>query len=210
MATIVGYVRVSTEDQAREGVSLAAQEEKIRAWWALSGEGRPLVVYRDEGLSGARMDRPGLAQALAACTRGGALVTYSMSRLARSTRGTLEVAESLERRGCDLVSLTEKIDTSSATGRMVFRLLAVLGEFEREQIAERVKMAMAYKRARGERISRWGRVPNAAVARARELRAEGLSLRRVGAALLAEGIRPVAGGDVWSPKVVRAMLARAA
>lgn len=206
---VVGYVRVSTEEQAREGVSLAAQEAKIRAWHELNGEGRELVLFRDEGISGARADRAGLAGALGACRRGGVLVAYSLSRLSRSTRHTLELAETLEKRGCDLASLSERIDTSSASGRMIFRLLAVLAEFEREQIGERVSMALAHKRSRGERVSRFERSSNAARARAVELHAAGASLRAIGRILSAEGLATVTGA-AWTPKVVRSMILRGA
>lgn len=207
---VVGYIRVSTEEQAQAGFSLGAQEDKIRAWHALHGEGRELLLFRDEGISGSRMDRPGLGAALDACGRGGVLVVYSLSRMARSTRGTLDVAEALEKRGCDLVSLSERIDTTSAAGRMMFRLLAVLAEFERELLGERTAMGMEKKRRAGGRVSRYGRVPNAVAARAAQLRAGGASLREIGRTLLEEGMRPVGGGGVWSPKVVKEVLERGA
>ena len=206
---VIGYVRVSTEDQAREGVSLAMQEERIRAW-ALAQGAECSRIFRDEGLPGGRMDRPGLRDALEAAEEGGGvLVVYSLSRLARSTRGTLEVAERLERAECDLVSLSERIDTTSAAGKMVFRMLAVLAEFERDLISERVRGAMAHLKARGARVSRFERVPESVCRRARELRAGGLSLRAVGAALEAEGVRTVTGAK-WSAKVVRSCILREA
>lgn len=205
---VVCYLRVSTEEQATEGVSLAAQEERLRAWHVLNGEGRSLVLEVDSGISGSRMDRPGLERALAACSRGGCLVVYSLSRLARSTSGTLAVAARLEQAGVDLVSLSEKIDTSSATGKMVFRLLAVLAEFERDLVSERTRVAMAGMRARGERTSRYAPVSPAACARALSLRLEGLSVREIGRRLGSEGFRTVGGGP-WTPKVVWSMLRRA-
>jgi DNA invertase Pin-like site-specific DNA recombinase len=209
---VVGYLRVSTEDQAREGHSLAAQEERIRAWARALGAGRPVVVFRDEGISGCRMDRPGLRAAVDSLGRGDALVVYSLSRLARSTRGTLELAEELEKRGADLVSLSERIDTTTAAGRMVFRMLAVLAEFERDQTAERVRGVLASKKARGERVSRFPELSAAVCARAWELWAGGpslggLSLRAVGRALDAEGLA-TAGGKAWSAKVVRDAVAK--
>lgn len=205
---VVGYVRVSTEEQAREGTSLEAQEAKIRAWWELNGDGRELVIHRDEGISGCRMDRPGLEAALETLRPGGALVAYSLSRLARSTRGTLELAEKLEARGCELVSLSERIDTSSAAGRMIFRVLAVLAEFERDQTAERTRDAMRHMAQRGERVSFMPTSDPAASRRAAELSREGLSLRAIGRRLSAEGFRTVTGAE-WSAKVVRALVRRA-
>jgi DNA invertase Pin-like site-specific DNA recombinase len=208
---VVGYVRVSTQDQAREGVSLEAQEAKIRAWWELNGEGRELVMFRERAESGCRMDRPEMLAAMgrACAVRGSVLVVYSLSRLARSTRGTLELAERLEAAGVDLASLSERIDTASAAGRMVFRMLAVLAEFERDQISERTRMALRHKMSRGERVSYRETSSLEAQARAAALRAGGLSLRGVAAALEAEGVATVTGAK-WSAKVVRSMIARAA
>ena len=145
----IGYVRVSTSDQADFGVSLDAQTEKIRGW--CQGNGYALVeVLVDRGLSGGRCDnRPALQEALRTVGRGDSLVVYSLSRLARSTRDTLMIAESLDRRGADLVSLSEKIDTTSSTGKMIFRMLAVLSEFERDVISERTSMAMRHLRSTG-------------------------------------------------------------
>lgn len=154
MKQLIGYCRVSTAGQ-RDGVSLKAQESKIRAWAKLNGY-QVKSIYQDV-LSGKSVDgREGLKQALDEIGKGDALVVYSLSRLARSTRETIEIADRLEKRGCDLVSLSEKIDTTSASGKMVFRLMAVLAEFERDQISERTKDALSHKKQNGE----WtGRVP---------------------------------------------------
>lgn len=151
----IGYVRVSTEDQASEGVSLAAQREKIRAYCDLHGL-KLLGLEADEGLSGKRADnRPGLQEALKrTCQQRGVLVVYALSRLARSTRDCINIAERIENCGADLASITEKIDTTSSMGRFFFRLMASLGELERDQISERTTAAMAHLRRSGRRISR--------------------------------------------------------
>ncbi len=153
---IIGYVRVSTDERAREGFSLEAQESKIRAWADLNGYSG-LEMFTDAGISGSSMGkREGLRKALKSIGEGDALVVYSLSRLARSTKDTIDIAEFLMKRNADLVSLSEKIDTTTAAGKMVFRMLAVLNEFERDQIAERTKMALAYKKSQG-RV--YGQVP---------------------------------------------------
>ena len=198
----IGYCRVSTERQASEGVSLEAQKARLEEW--AKARGRTLrEVHVDAGLSGGRADnRPALQAALdEACASGGALVVYSLSRLARSTKDMLTIAERLEGCGADLVSLSEAIDTTTAAGRMVFRMLAVLGEFERDLVSERTKAALAFKRSKGEKLggSRpfgWevvdGRlVPlpeeQAALARARELHSERKTLRQIARMLESEG-----------------------
>jgi len=145
----VVYLRVSTTKQEAEGVSLDAQRAKAEAW-ALANDYRVVGVHQD-ALSGKRSEnRPGFQAALAqACEVHGALVVYSLSRFARSTRETIELSERLGRSGADLVSLSEHIDTTTAAGKMVFRMLAVLSEFERDQIAERTSMALQHLKAQG-------------------------------------------------------------
>jgi len=219
----IGYIRVSTASQVNDGVSLEAQEAKIRAWADLNGYELG-SMHVDAGLSGKRADnRPSLQKALSECTKGDALVVYSLSRLARSTRDTIEIADMLHRKGTDLVSLSEKIDTTTAAGAMVFRMLAVLSEFERDQISERTKMALGYKKAQGERV---GSVPygyqldgksgklaqepqeRATVDFAIELRGKGLSFRAIAAALVSGGHTP--RGKAWHPQTVKNIVEAAA
>ncbi|MCQ3950238.1 MAG: recombinase family protein [Planctomycetes bacterium] len=148
----LGYMRVSTEGQARDGVSLDAQEAKIKAYCELNGL-TLARIYADEGLSGKRADnRPALQEALSALHAGkaDALIVYKLDRLARCTIDALEIAKSLDKRGASLHSLTEKLDTGSAMGRFFFTLVASLAEMERGIIAERTAAAHAHKRSLGE------------------------------------------------------------
>lgn len=156
----VGYVRVSTLDQAREGVSLDAQVERIRTWASAYGY-QLLDVKVEPGLSAKRADnRPVLQEALAlAKSKGAVLVAYSLSRIARNVQDAYCIAETLQEHGGGLASITESLDTSSAMGRMMFGFLAVLAQFERELTAERTSMALDHKKANGQRVSRyapWG------------------------------------------------------
>jgi len=216
----IGYVRVSTNEQATDGVSLAAQKAKIAAWADLNGYDLG-DIFEDAGISGTKEDRPGLQAALSATKKGDALVVYSLSRLSRSTRHTIETAERLEDIGADLVSITEKIDTTSAAGRMVFRMLAVLGEFERDQLAERTSAAMQYKRAKGERV---GAIPygkrlsddgarlvddageQAVIKHVRALKAAGLSLRAIAHELAKQGLH-ARNGDTFQATQISRMVA---
>jgi DNA invertase Pin-like site-specific DNA recombinase len=224
---VVGYIRVSTEGQVEDGVSLDAQREKIEAWAKLHDE-TEVVIYQDAGISGASMEqRPGLQDALReACRRRAALVVYSLSRLARSTRDTLSISDRLSKAGAELVSLSERIDTTSASGKMVFRLLAVLAEFERDQISERTRAAMAHMRRSGRRISRfapfgWDFDPEGemlvrnqdeqrVVCRMVELRARGFSFQAIADQLTGESVPTKHGGRPWTPKVVWTAVRRAA
>lgn len=147
------YTRVSTTGQT-EGVSMEAQNSRALAWATANGY-EIGATFSDAGISGkCAANRRGLLDALAAvcATRGNVLVVYSLSRLARSTKDAISIAEKLEKAGADLVSLTEKIDTTTASGKMIFRLLAVLSEFERDLISERTRAALAHKAQKGERV----------------------------------------------------------
>lgn len=147
----IGYIRVSTEQQATEGVSLEAQRAKIEAWCAANGY-ELAAVFVDAGVSGKRMDtRKELQKALASLKKGSALVAYSLSRLARSTKDAIAIGDLVAKRKADLVSLSEQIDTTTAAGNMMFQMLAVLAEFERNLTAERTKTALQHKKAAGQK-----------------------------------------------------------
>lgn len=218
MTAAIGYIRVSTEGQAQDGVSLEAQRAKIQAWCKLN-DYTLVAVHVDAGISGKSADnRPGLQQALSECGKETALVVYSLSRLARSTKDTISISERLSKTGADLVSLSEKIDTTTAAGKMVFRMLAVLAEFERDQISERTATAMQFKRAKGERV---GAIPygygladdgvnlvenhteQSVITQARELHASGLSLRKIANALDKRGLYARNGSRFQATQIQR-------
>ena len=224
----IGYIRVSTVSQADAGVSLDAQRERIGTWCA--GNGYTLTdVFCDAGVSGKRADnRDGLQRALdEACKhRGSALMVYSLSRLARSTKDAIGIAERLDAAGADLVSLSEKIDTTSAAGKMVFRMLGVLAEFERDLVSERTTAALAHKRRNGQRV---GTVPfgfdldadgttlieNAAEQRTivdiQTMRARGMKLQQIADGLTERGVRTKTGrSSAWSHQTVSRILKRTA
>jgi len=231
MRRAYGYLRVSTPGQADAGVSLDVQRARISAW--CDAHGYELVdVFCDPGLSGRRADnRPGLQDALRTVERaarekdtaGVALVTYSISRLARSVRDMLAISDQLQRVGADLVSLSESIDTSSASGLMVFRLLSVLAQFESDLTAERTAAALAHKRARGEATG--GDAPygftiadgmliedeqeQEVIRLVGQLRESGLSYRAIGRELQRRGFTPRTG-DAWHANTIRRLAARAA
>lgn len=202
MQRAVGYLRVSTAGQVDDGVSLDVQESKIRHWAALH-DIELISLHRDEGLSGGDTSRPGLAAALDEVIRHKcALVAYSLSRISRSTIHLLTLAETIAKAGGDLVSLQERIDTGSPAGRVAFRIMSALAEFERDQVAERTREAMRHMKAQGRRV---GSIPYGAtldddgetlrpderereiVYHVRELRKLGYSLRAISAELARRG-----------------------
>lgn len=217
------YCRVSTNDQQDDGVSLANQRERIEAW--AKANGHELAGMFVEVRSAGRADnRPELKKAMsAACRDGGILVVYSLSRFSRSVRDTLTLAEQLERCNANLASLSENLDTSSAMGRMFFKLMSVLAEFERDQLRERTTNAMTHLRQHGRRISH--RIPfgytlaadgktllpvaseQACILEISERRTAGMTLGAIARTMENDGVATKMGGK-WSPKTVLAILRR--
>ncbi len=141
----VGYVRVSTQEQATEGFSLNAQEKAIRAFCAAKGW-KLLKVYRDSGLSAYRaVRRPAYEAMKAAIDSWDVVVIWKLNRLHRTMRGFVQDALELKELGKDIASVTESIDTSSALGKLVYHLLGALSEFESDQTSERVRFAFREK-----------------------------------------------------------------
>ncbi|CPS14526.1 recombinase family protein [Mycobacteroides abscessus] len=139
---LIGYARVSTVEQSTDlqldALNAAGVEQ----------------VFTDEGVSGSMSSRPELDKCLAMSRAGDTLVVWRLDRLARSLRNLLELVESLSNRGIHLRSLTEAIDTSSASGRLVLSVFGALAEFERSLIIERTQAGLSAARLRGAKIGR--------------------------------------------------------
>lgn len=205
MTKAVGYIRVSTEQQADHGVSLDAQQAKIRAYASLYDLELVGVVV-DAGVSAKTLQRPGLQQALTMLRKGqaNALLVVKLDRLTRSVKdlGTL-VEDYFSSDKISLLSVADNIDTRSAAGRLVLNVLASVAQWEREAIGERTTEALAHKRTKGEKTG--GDVPygyrltedgktlvvdegeQKLLAAIREARQRGLSQRAVIADLTAQG-----------------------
>ena len=222
---VIGYVRVSTEEQATAGVSLAAQAEKVRAYCALYD--LDLVeLIEDPGASAKSLDRPGLARALATLRRGevDGIVVAKLDRLTRSVADMATLIRDYfgERGGRSLFSVADSIDTRTAAGRMVLNILVSVSQSEREAIGERTRDALRHKRATGQVYNHAplgyaaidGRLVEIAdeikvVEEVRRLAAAGYSQRAICAALDASGYRTKRGG-AWRPSTVQAILRRPA
>jgi len=151
----LGYIRVSTDDQARDGVSLEAQEARIRAYAVAKGLDLSDVLA-DEGMSGKNLKRPGLRELMRRCERGEVqhVVVAKMDRISRSTRHLLSLVEDLFiKREIELHSVSESIDTGTPHGRFLLTILGGLGQMERELIGERTRNALQYKRQNGQPTS---------------------------------------------------------
>ncbi len=152
---VIGYCRVSTEEQAASGVSLAAQRRRLDAH-CHAHELTLVWVEEDAGISARKTtNRPALQRTLQALRRGEAngLVAVKLDRLSRTTRDVLDLVARAEREDWSLHSIEERLDTSSPQGRFVVTILGAMAQLEREQAAERTRVAMAELRRQGRRIS---------------------------------------------------------
>lgn len=132
----IGYARVSTADQ-----DLAPQRDVLRA--------RGCEPIYSEHASGKHADRPELAQAMKALRAGDTLVVWRLDRLGRSLPDLIATVNELADRGVAFESVTEAIDTTTASGKLVFNIFASLADFERHLIGERTRAGLAAGRARG-------------------------------------------------------------
>jgi DNA invertase Pin-like site-specific DNA recombinase len=215
----VSYVRVSTQDQAAEGVSLAAQEARIAAYCAAMGWAVAETI-RDAGESAKSLKRPGIATTLDAIRRGvvGRIVVAKLDRLTRSVRDLADLIDLCAKYDVALVSVGETLDTSTAAGRMVVNMLGVVAAWEREAIGERTATALAHKRqqrtAYGATPFGYIRVGDALVPEAKEQDAlneaarmdrAGASFREIAVRLTELGVKPHRGKS-WYASSVSAML----
>jgi site-specific DNA recombinase len=152
---VVGYARVSTDRQADKGVSLESQREKIAAYAALYD--LELVDIVVESASAKSLDREGLQLALSSLREGraDALLVVKLDRLTRSVRDLGSLVEGYFIGGkSDLLSVTDHIDTRTASGRMVLNVLVTMFQWERESACERTRDALQLKKKRGDRLGR--------------------------------------------------------
>ena len=151
----VAYCRVSTEEQAAEGFSIAGQADKLRVYAELHDLG-DVTVIADPGLSGKNLERPGLQQLLHMVDEGHVanVLTWRLDRLSRNLGDLILLADRFGQAGVALHSFTEKIDLSSATGRMFYNILGSFAQFYREQLAENVRMGMQQAVRQGKWVNR--------------------------------------------------------
>ncbi|MBW6442669.1 recombinase family protein [Patescibacteria group bacterium] len=150
------YVRVSTEDQAKHGISLAAQEEALKNYCNALGY-EIFDIYKDEGKSAKNIiQRPRMKQMLedAQLRKFQAIFTYKLDRFSRSLMDLITTIEKLKEWGIDFVSLQDKIETTSASGKLMFHIISAFAEFERNVTSERTKFTMNKKFEDGDLITR--------------------------------------------------------
>jgi DNA invertase Pin-like site-specific DNA recombinase len=144
------YCRVSTANQSVDPQEVALREYAERRDWTA------MKVYSDRAVSGMQDRRPALDALMKDCRRGlvDAVLVWKFDRFGRSTRHLVEALEEFRQLRIHFISLTEAVDTSTPAGRMFFAMIAVFSTFERDIIAERVKLGLEAARRRGKRLGR--------------------------------------------------------
>lgn len=201
----IGYLRVSTGEQAESGAGLGAQRAALIA--EAERHGWELEIVTDAGLSGKDMKRPALVDAVTRLDQGQAqiLLSAKLDRVSRSVRDFADLLERAKRKGWSLV-LLDLGDTSTAAGEMTANVIASAAQYERRLIGQRTSEGLAEKRAQGVRLGRPSVLPREVVERIVNERDGGASLRTIGARLERDGIPTARGGAKWHASAVRAVL----
>ncbi|WP_422759265.1 recombinase family protein [Paenarthrobacter sp. C1] len=166
----IGYARVSTRDQNLD-LQLGA----------LKGAGCDRIF--EDTVSGTKAGRPGLAKALDTLREGDTLIVWKLDRLGRSVKDLLDFAEGLNDRGIGFVSLTDSIDTTTASGRFFFNVMASLAQMERELMVERTQAGLKAAREQGRVGGRKRVMTDAKISSARKLLSQGTPPREVASSL---------------------------
>jgi DNA invertase Pin-like site-specific DNA recombinase len=206
---VLGYVRVSTDEQGDSGAGLEAQRRAIaaeceRRGWQL------IEVVEDAGFSAKDLKRPGIQEALRVLEKGDAkaLVAAKLDRLSRSMIDFTALMATAQKQGWALVALDCAVDTTTPAGEAMAHVLATFAQFERRLISQRTREALAVKRSQGVRLGRPQTMPRAVVKRIKRERAKGQSLAAIADGLNADGVPTAQGGRRWYPATVRYTLGR--
>lgn len=220
----IGYVRVSTEEQAREGISLDNQKAKIAAYCELNDLSL-VEIIEDAGKSGKDLNREGI-QSLVDMIKGrriDAIVVYKLDRLSRRVKDTLSIMDLIEKKSVAFHSITERIDTKSAMGKFFLNIMASMNQWERDTISERTRDALQSKVARNERA---GQIPygyilgtdgntlmenekeQEAIRLIKELHNKGYNYSAICRELTRKGYEP--NGKQWHAQSVKNIIKRAA
>jgi len=214
----VGYIRVSTDKQKSEGVSLDAQRTRIEAMGTAQGASLLSIIEDDE--SAKSLDRPGIRQIMKMVSSRliDMVIVFKLDRLTRSIVDLDTLTKHFAKFDVSLVSLSESLDTGSASGRMVMNILTTISQWERETICERTKFAMRHKKTNRQAYNHtpygFDRVDDRLVPRENEMstvqfiltkRAEGLAIRRIAYLLNVQNIPSKKGGS-WHVSAIANIL----
>lgn len=208
-ARAVGYLRVSTDEQASSGAGLESQRTAVEAEAARRGW-HLVAVEVDPGASGKSLTgRPALARALTLVTAGDAdvLVVAKLDRLSRSLLDFAALMARSQKEGWSLVALDLGVDTSTPAGEFMASVMASAAQWERRIIAQRTRDALQVKRSQGVRLGRPPEIAEEVAAQIHAYRAAGLTIRQVADRLTADKVPTVTGKSAWAASTVQRVLA---
>lgn len=204
---VLGYVRVSTDEQRHSGAGLEAQRAAILA--EAERRGWHLVdVLSDAGYSGKDLKRPGvqIAMEMLANREVEGLVVAKLDRLSRSMLDFARIMAQAQKQRWALIALDCHVDTTTPAGEAMANVLATFAQFERRLISQRTKDALAVKRAQGVRLGRPPQLPDPVRDRIVTERASGRTLTAIAETLNRDQVPTAQGGAQWWPSTVRAVL----
>jgi DNA invertase Pin-like site-specific DNA recombinase len=203
---VVGYLRVSTEEQARSGLGLEAQRERITQ--EAERRGWSVEWITDDGYTAATLDRPGITRALTALRshEADALVVAKLDRLSRSLLDFAGLMERAQREKWNVVCLDLGIDLSTPQGQLMANVMASFAAYERELIRQRTRDALQALRNRGVRLGRPVLVQPSTRQLVGRWRAAGATWQACAAALNAAGVPTAHGGARWYGSTVRGLM----
>ena len=201
---VIGYLRVSTEEQARSGLGLEAQ--RIRITEEAKHRGWTVTWIVDDGYTAAHLNRPGITAALGSLRSGetAAVVVSKLDRLSRSLLDFAALTEMARKEGWAVIALDLGVDMTTPAGEMLANVLASFAQYERRLISQRTKDALAALRASGVRLGRPRLVASATAERIGAWRAAGATWQGCASALNAAGVPTAHGGARWYSSTVRA------
>lgn len=220
---LIGYCRVSTEEQATIGVSLDVQEDRIRAY-CKAKDWNLISIIRDEGISAKNLKRPGLQgifdKAKKRDREFDGLIVYKLDRLTRSTMDLGILNDFFQKNKITFISIQEAVDTSTAAGELFHNIVVAISQWERKAISERTKSALQYKKLAGKRV---GEIPygyrlnrdrksldpipeqQKILSEIKLLRQDGYSYKKIADVLNDENICTSKGGK-WFPATIHSVL----
>lgn len=204
---IIGYVRVSTGEQAESGAGLEAQREALHR--ACELRGMVLVrVIEDAGASGKTLSRPGLDEALGLIKSGVAdgIMVSKLDRLSRSVVDFNNLLARARKEGWKVIVLDADVDTSTPMGEALANMVAVFAQLERRMIGQRTRDALAVKRSQGVVLGRPRVIPQAVRDFILQARLDGLSLAAVADELNEAGIPTAHDGKCWHASTIAGVL----
>lgn len=204
---VIGYTRVSTEEQAQKGLGLEDQRRSIAG--EADRRGWTVTWLEDAGYSAKDLRRPAIGDALTALRHGqaDALVVAKLDRLSRSVQDFAGLMATAQKEGWAVVALDLGVDTTTPAGEMVATVFAAVAQWERRVIGERTRAALAVRKSQGVRLGRPRQVSAATAALVGRWRAAGCTHQAIADALNGQGVPTAHGGQRWHASTVRGVLA---